>query len=184
MLPRSFHVRSRRNQACIRTISLTPPGVSTNSVIDFIINDLVHGSIEGFECTDAFGENVKVFFDVLGFIGDYPAATAVVDLKGHTALAPCGHCGFTLNRSEHLSTYAYTTSIHSCNSSFRRTQDRTNSVRAAQLSQLHLKYVCKKFFETWIPPCGKLENPVSGFQKKLMIWNLDFILIMIRVENL
>ena len=25
--------------------------------------------------------------------------------------------------------------------------------------------VCKIFFETWIPPCGKLENPVSGFQK-------------------
>ncbi len=139
--PSSFHIRSRRSQSSIRTVSLTPAGVSTNSVLNFLIEDLVRGTLEGFDCVDAFGNRVKVFFDVLGFIGDYPAATAVVDLKGHTALAPCGHCGFTLNRSEDQSTYAYTTSIHSCNTSFRRTQDRTTSLRAVQLSPLHLKYL-------------------------------------------
>ena len=139
MSPSSFHVRSRRSQTCIRTISLTPAGVSTNSVIDHIIEDLVTGTIEGFECIDAFGELVTVFFDIMGFIGDYPASSAVVDLKGHNATSPCTHCGFTFNKCTGMSVYSYTTSIHSCSTAHRRTQERTTSIRQAGLMDFQLK---------------------------------------------
>ena len=134
MNPCGFHVRSRRSQTTIRTLSLTPAGVSTNSVIEFLIEDLVHGCIEGFDCVDALGQKVKVYLDIMGFIGDYPASSSVVDLKGHNATAPCTSCGFTFNKSDDSSTYAYSTSIHSCHTSYRRTQQRTESIRAAGLS--------------------------------------------------
>ena len=41
MSPAGFNIRSRRMQASIRTISLTPPGVTTNFILDYIIEDLV-----------------------------------------------------------------------------------------------------------------------------------------------
>lgn len=135
MSPSSFSVRSRRSQTTIRTISVTPAGVSTNSVIDFIIEDLVTGCTDGFICVDAFGEQVTVFFDIMGFIGDYPASSAVVDLKGHNATAPCTHCGFTFNKSPGMPIYAFTTSVTSRNTAYRRTQERTASIREVGLTK-------------------------------------------------
>lgn len=139
MMPTGFNVRSRRSQAVIRTVSVTPAGVSTNSVLDFLIEDLVNGCIEGIDCVDAFGEKVTVFLDIMGFIGDYPASSGVLDLKGHNATAPCTHCGFTFTKSPGSSMYAYTTSISSCHTAFRRSQWRSQSIRQAGLSSFQEK---------------------------------------------
>ena len=139
MNPSSMNIRSRRSQCSIRTISLTPPGVSTNSVIDLIIEDIVNGSISGFECIDAFGKHVVVFFDIIGFIGDYPAASAVLDVLGHTAISPCTHCSFVRNNSPGMSMYAFTTSITSSNSTYRRSQKRTFSARTRGLTGVQCK---------------------------------------------
>lgn len=147
MSPSSLNVKSRRSQSTIRTVSLTPAGVSTNTVFDFIIPDLVNGSLHGFFCVDAFGNRVKVFFDIMGFLGDYPAASAVVDLKGHNGLAPCSHCGFLCDKSSGSSTYAYTTSVTCRSSAFRRSQERTFSVRSAGLSIYHNKCLGMKEIE-------------------------------------
>ena len=103
MSPSSLNVNSRRSQASIRTVSLTPVGVSTNAVCDFIIDDLVTCSIDGVECIDALGEKLKLFFDKTRFLGDYPAASAVVDLKDHMSTAPCTKCGFTCNKNSGMS---------------------------------------------------------------------------------
>ena len=139
MSPSSFHVRSRRSQSTIKTISVTPPGVSTNAAIDLIIDDLVRGSIDGIDCIDAFGKRVRVFIDVMGFIGDYPASFSVIDCKGHNATAPCTHCAFVFNKGSYDSTYAYTTSVTSCNTSYRRSQARTESLRELGLLNYHHK---------------------------------------------
>ena len=145
MSPSSLHIKSRRSQTSIRTVSLTPPGVSTNEVLHFLIEDLVTGSLDGFICTDAFGERVTVFFDIMGFIGDYPASSGVVDLRGHNAIAPCTVCGFTYNNDNVHSKYASTTSVHSRNSSYRRTQSRTESVRAAGITKMDCKCIGMSF---------------------------------------
>lgn len=79
MSPSSLHIKSRRSQASIEKVSLTSPGVSTNEVLHFLTGALVKGLIDGFVCTDAFGERVKVYFDIMGFIAYYPAASGVVD---------------------------------------------------------------------------------------------------------
>ena len=144
MSPSGLHVRSRRSQYSIRTVSLTPAGVSTNLVIDFLVDDMVKGSIDGFECIDAFGNKVKVFLDIMGFIGDYPAVSAVVDISGHNSTAPCTHCGFVFNKSAGMPVYAYTTSVTSRHSSYRRTQERTESLQATGLSADALKMLGMK----------------------------------------
>ena len=126
-------MRSRRCQSTIRILSLTPSGVSTNVVLDYLIEDIVQGCLTGFECIDAFGQTVRCFFDIVGFVADYPASTAVVDTLGHTASAPCSHCSFLKVVSDVCSRFAYTCAITSANSSFRRTQDRTASLRSADI---------------------------------------------------
>ena len=150
MSPSSLNVKSRRSQSSVRTVSLTPAGVSTNSVLEFIIEDLVVGSIDGFDCIDAFGEKVKVFFDIMGFLGDYPAASAVVDLNGHMATAPCTLCGFTFNKNPGMSTYAFTTSINCCHTAYRRSQERTSSIRAAGVTTHQSKCLGVKKLRTKI----------------------------------
>ena len=94
MSPAGLHIRSRRSQASIRTLSLTPPGVSTNFILDKIIDDLVEGSIIGFSCIDAFGAKVRCFIEVVGYLADYPASSAALDVTGHNSFAPCTHCTF------------------------------------------------------------------------------------------
>ena len=128
--PSGLNVRFRRSQSCIRTVSLTPPGVSTISVLDSIIDELVSGSISGFECFDAFGERVRVYLDVMGFLGDYPASSAVVDLKRHNATASCTPWGFTFNKIMDMYIYAYSTSITSNNNEYMPTQERIESLRS------------------------------------------------------
>ena len=92
----------------------------TNHVLDFIIDDIVEGSTTGFPCVDAFSNKLRVFFDVLGFIGDYPASNAVVDTAGQSAIAPCTHCSFVRSNNTGMSVYAFSTSITSSNSTYRR----------------------------------------------------------------
>lgn len=170
--PSSLNLKSRRSQSSVRTVSLTPAGVSTNSVLEYIIEDLVTGSIDGFDCVDAFGDEVKVFFDIMGFLGDYPAASGVVDLKGHMATAPCTVCGFTFNKKSGMSTYAFTTSISCCNTAYRRSQQRTSSIRAAGLTIYQNKCLGLRviedhdFLETGSCPLLKLA---SEYNKKLQI---------------
>lgn len=154
MSPSSVSVKSRCNQSCIRTVSLTPAGVSTNNVLDYLLDDLVEGSISGFDCVDALGETVRVYLDVLGFTGDYPASTSVVDLKGHNAMAPCTKCGFTFNSFSDKSKYAFTTSVTSRNSAYRRSQDRANSLRNLKLDNKHNKLLGLSNWES-----GNLLSP-------------------------
>lgn len=139
MSPAGFSVRTRRSQKTIRTISVTPNGISTNFVLDFIIDDLVSASLDGIQCVDPFGEQIVCYFDILGFLADYPASSTVVDVLGHTASAPCTHCGFVLLRSLLRSRYAFSTILNSCHSMLRRTQWRVTSMRSSGFSTDHAR---------------------------------------------
>ena len=85
MTPAGFSVKSKRSQKTIRTLAVTPSGVSSNHILDFIIDDLVGGSLDGFPCTDPSGNAARCFFDIIGFVADYPASSGVVDVLGHMA---------------------------------------------------------------------------------------------------
>ncbi|PXF42872.1 hypothetical protein BWQ96_07380 [Gracilariopsis chorda] len=88
MLPIGLPTRCRCSRSAVRIISFTPPGVSTNEVLLHIIPDLVHSGAERVDGIDAFGDPVKIFTDVVGFVGDYPAAAHTTDVMGHNAAAP------------------------------------------------------------------------------------------------
>ena len=134
MSPSGFSIRSRSSQLTIRAISLTPSGVSTNLVFEDIIKDIVDGSVSGVDAVDAYGNDVTIFLEVTGFVGDYPASSAVVDVKGHTSSSPCTHCTFPRKMVLGSSMYAYSTVFHSGHSAYRRSQRRSFSARAFGLS--------------------------------------------------
>ena len=134
MLPIGLSQRKRRTQLSVRTISLVPNGVSTNHVLDHVINDIVKGSTQGFDAVDLNGERCKLFVDVIGFIGDYPASSSIVDAMSHAASSPCTHCSFRVLEGpgkEFKSIYGYSTTIHSATTSFSRGRMKTLSLRRA-----------------------------------------------------
>jgi hypothetical protein len=87
---------------------------------------------------DPSGSPVTIFIDFLGYIGDYPAVTAALDVLGHNTRAPCHLCSFVRQDrigAGSLNYYGYTSSVHSRATSFCRWIDRTRSVRAVGNSQ-------------------------------------------------
>ena len=132
----------------VRVLGLSPPGVSSNAVLRRIVPDIVETCTTGVELAQENGENLVLFIDVVGYIGDYPGMSHCLDIMGHTAASPCTHCTFRRanpEKEEESSRYAYTTSIHSADPAFRRTKQRTRLIRYAaqgnkeQLRQLGLK---------------------------------------------
>lgn len=55
----------------MRPISLAPPGVNSDDVLDTITEDLVEGATTGWMVQDPEGATIRVFADVALFVGDY-----------------------------------------------------------------------------------------------------------------
>ena len=75
-------------------ISLTPPGVSGEVVLDSILPDIIQGMAHGFLDIDADGVKRRIFLDLVGFMGDTPAINHFLDILGHTASCCCHLCRF------------------------------------------------------------------------------------------
>ena len=127
MKPSDLSIGSQRCSSAVRTITLTPSGMSTNYVFDEIISDIVDGSSKGFDMVDPFGDRVLVFLQMIGFVADYPASSAVLDVMNHNSRAPCTHCTFRYNTDHNAEIedhtekcYSYDTTTTFMNSSHRR----------------------------------------------------------------
>ena len=141
MIPLNLPLYRRRELSCTRTISLTPPKVSTNTVFDYIIDDLIDGSVNGLRAIDPFGNVVRVFIDVVGFVADYPASSKVLDVMNHGARAPCTHCTFRRRRDKKQSRYGYTASINSSRTSYSRDIFRTLALRSESFHERFANYM-------------------------------------------
>ena len=139
LLPLSIPSWHRFGIESIRILSLTPPGVSTNESISAITDDIVRCSSEGVGVDMPDGSRLTLFLDLVGYIGDYPAMTHLLDVTGVAGKAPCNFCTFVRasvggqdeddgSRIEG-SSYAYTSAIHSGNLAFRRTMSRMELAR-------------------------------------------------------
>jgi hypothetical protein len=120
----------------VRFLGLTPPGVSTNSIVSSIIPDIIRDAMTGFECVDANGATISVFLDVVGLFGDYQAVAQNFDRLCHTACSLFHLC--VLSR-EHgsgrgASRYEYDTRIHARSMTFVRTMQRTMAEKSRGLS--------------------------------------------------
>ena len=134
-LPLSLPVEKRRSSSSVRIISLTPPNTSTNDLLRYIVPDMRQATVHGVDGHTPSGTRLRIFLDVLGFVGDYPASACVVDVLGHVGNAPCTHCSFRRlrNVTNNGSRFGYTTKIHSRNSSFLRNLDRYAALRLSEL---------------------------------------------------
>lgn len=139
---------SQRTESAVRTISLTPAGMSTNFIFDNIINDIVVGSTTGFRVVDCLGEKATVFLQMVGFIADYPASSAVLDVMNHNSRAPCTHCTFQY-KTQHMDEadessfkcYSHNTEVTSLHASHRRGRFRSCALRGSQLTKPQSVYM-------------------------------------------
>jgi hypothetical protein len=75
LLPIGIRPEEQAGYAAVRCITLTPPNVFTNEVIMHSTSDIYKCIMTGFQGMNANGEDVTVFPDIVGYIGDYPAVT-------------------------------------------------------------------------------------------------------------
>ena len=129
MLPLGLLPRDRSTRAATRIIGLTPPGVSTNQVMLHIIPDLVRACVEGIQGRSPGGDEVRIFINVVGFLGDYLESAHGVDFLGHRAKSPCTSCSVPKHKGADRSSLGYTTILHASNSSVLRTAGRHWALR-------------------------------------------------------
>lgn len=72
MLPLGLPFSQRQSLFPVQPVSLIPPGVSTNQVLDALILDIVAETINGFGCIDAQGQKDEVFLDLCFFLVTIP----------------------------------------------------------------------------------------------------------------
>lgn len=72
MMPLGPPLHKLRSQSSIRTISLTPPEISINYILDHIVADVIIGTTTGFRIVDANGNHSRIRLEVPEFVGYYP----------------------------------------------------------------------------------------------------------------
>ena len=137
----------------VRFIGVTPARVSSNSIISAIVDDVARCSSEGIPVSMPDGTSITLFVDVVGYVGDYQAMVHLLDVTGVNGVAPCNFCTFhraNVGSTERMtgtthekSCYAYSSTIHSGNLSFRRTKARMaqfrNNTRPSELKRVGLR---------------------------------------------
>ena len=144
LVPVGLSLRRRRRTISVRLVSLTPNGVSTNMVLDAIVDDLNDSAVSGVDAVDPTGEKCVVFVNVVGFVGDYPASSATLDTMTHAAAAPCTVCSFRKfdgPSKDRVSAYAYTSDVHSATAAFSRGFLKTSAVRNAHIGDMDCNYM-------------------------------------------
>ena len=129
ILPIGFSNEMRHSSSSARPLSLAPSDMKSNEVLKYVMDDVAMGTVEGVMGTDPYGNSVRIFIDPIGFMADYPAVSSVLDVKSHTADAPCPLCSFTRRKNITGADYGYTVDIHSSRMSNVRFADRTYALR-------------------------------------------------------
>jgi hypothetical protein len=164
MLPTGIPPSQRSGYGAVRYIGLTPPQVSSNENLQYMIQDIVKCSTKGVRGVDPWGNTVTIFIDVLGYIGDYPAVTHSLDLLGHNSRAPCHLCSFI--RQDRIGPtdipyYGFTTSVHSKATSFCRSIDMMKILREDNTATQELNTL------EFQPTFDVIENPLHALSEAL-----------------
>lgn len=85
LLPLGLTQSRRGSSSSARIISLVPHAQSSNELLHGVLANFLAGTVEGVPGIFPDGSKVRMFLDMVAFFGDYPAASAVSDVKEHTA---------------------------------------------------------------------------------------------------
>lgn len=130
LLPVVLPIEWRSGSGATRPISLTPRRVSTSFVLSEIADDLLRGTQNGSNCKYFKGDDIVVFLDVGGIIGDYPAVSHMTSVLGNNANVPFPLCVFPRkDRSgQGGSRHGYSTQAHGLHPSFARSEGRATAI--------------------------------------------------------
>ncbi len=92
LVPLNLPTAARASPNTVRILSLTPPGVKADTVLKEIAEDVIEGMTEGFVEYDSDRKEIRIFLDLVGFLGDTPAINSVLDVLGRTSSARCHLC--------------------------------------------------------------------------------------------
>ena len=134
MLPMGISLRSRASSSAVRVITIFPSGHDFNALIERILDDIIHATIEGIPGRDPSGQSVRIFLDPVTFLGDYRAVTAMTDSLVHTATAFCTLCSIPKRARSGHSRVLYTAEIHSRRMAFCRFKARVDAIRSSSIS--------------------------------------------------
>lgn len=126
LIPLQIPIPSRHGVHSIRVIGCKPPGISSNEVINCVVDNIVECTAKGITIIHSDGGDITLFLDVVGYIGDYVGVAHDLDVLGVNANCPCPLCLFqkaTVEDNEY-SSYAYSSSTHNGDPPFRRDKHR------------------------------------------------------------
>ena len=132
MMPLGIPAEDRRTCAVTRVITLVPHGLDMRKVFRLLEADLVKSATNGVEVIDPYGKRAKVFVDLVSFFGDYPAVTAMADVRGHTANAFCTFCTMRKRDDAQGHNLLYDSAAHARRLGYMRFDMRTQAIRALQ----------------------------------------------------
>lgn len=161
MRPMAISNRTINSATAVHVMTLTPYGQDSNFALIKIIEDIVHGTVNGIDAIDPFGNRVKVFLDIPIFFGDYVKMAAVTDSMGHMATCFCGYCSLLRDYAGSGPTYVFTTKAHSRRLGFMRCEDRLSILRPLQLHtavKKTLGFSCESNFEAMKLPLVNLSH--------------------------
>lgn len=113
MFPVRLKGDSRYTSSMCRVIALTTAGVSTISILNYIVSDILNASTVGIKIIGPFGIDICIFIAVIGFVSNFPALSSVLCVKAHFANKPSLLRTFTRKQDILRSAYGYTTMITS-----------------------------------------------------------------------
>ena len=113
MMPLGLPLDRRRSASASRMLILIPDKGDDWKLFKLIEGNLVTAATEGIVTVDPYGATVQVFVDMVSFFGDYPAVTAMSDLRGHTGLAFCTFCSMRKREDECGRNLLYSSQMHS-----------------------------------------------------------------------
>ena len=130
MLPLGLPLELRRSSAASRVLTIVPHGQDERKVFKIIEEDLIKAGKEGVLAIDPYGNGVRVFIDFVSFFADYPAVSAMCDVRGHTATSFCTFCSMQKRYEACGRNLLYSANMHSRRLGFMRFDERTIAVRS------------------------------------------------------
>jgi len=159
--------KERRRPANVRAVCLAPPKTQSVKILSSIVDTMIPHIAVGFRAMDPEGKPVHVFLDYLGYIADYKEASDPLDCYNHSGNAGCTHCSFRKKPGFEYSEFAYSSAIHSKNTSSSRSVVKHRQMRTAGISDAECNHL--GIWETqratrFTTPFVYLEEQVHSFQ--------------------
>ena len=147
ILPLGLPTSDRISLQSARPLCITPHGMSINSALGIILEDLRKSATEGIDGIDPSGRRVRIFIDTVAFFGDFPQVAAFTDVLGHSANALCSHCYMRRRKNQNVPETNFSVEIHAGRPGYCRFNARRYAIRESRPDSRILRALGMKYDE-------------------------------------